>query len=46
MESEEEMLSSMQSRLDYSIKTIESLVNLEISKHDKNILAPLVGQLL
>jgi hypothetical protein len=46
MDTEEEMLSNMQSRLDYSIKTIESLVNIELSKHDKNILAPLMGQLL
>jgi hypothetical protein len=46
MESGGDMLSSMQSRLDYSIKTIGSLVGLELSDHDKNILAPLVGQLL
>jgi hypothetical protein len=46
MESEEEMLSNMEAKLNYPIKNIDSLVGLKLSKQDKKILAPLIGQLL
>jgi len=46
LESEEEMLSNMESKLNFPIKNIESLVGLKLSKQDKKILAPLIGQLL
>lgn len=46
LESEEEMLSNMESKLNFPIKNIESLVSLKLSKQDKKILAPLIGQLL
>ncbi len=46
LESEEEMLSNLESRLNLPIKNVESLVNLSLSKQDKKMLAPLVGQLL
>jgi hypothetical protein len=46
LESEEEMLSQLESRLALPIKNIESLVNLKLSQQDKKILSPLIGQLL
>lgn len=46
LESEEEMLSNMENKLNFPIKNIESLVGLKLSKQDKKILAPLIGQLL
>ena len=46
LESEEEMLSSLESRLDLPIKNIESLVKLSLPPQDKKILSPLIGQLL
>lgn len=46
LESEEELLSNLESRLDLPIKNMESLVNVNIPKQDKKILAPLIGQLL
>ncbi len=41
-----DMLSNLESRLTYPIKSIESLVNFSLSKQEKNILAPLIGQML
>jgi hypothetical protein len=46
LESEEELLSNLESRLPIPIKNIESLVSLELSGQEKKILAPLIGQLL
>lgn len=46
LESEEEMLSNLESRLDLPIKNIESLVGLNLPQQDKKILSPLIGQLL
>ena len=46
LESEKEMLSIMESKLNFSIKNIESLVSLGLSEQEKKILAPLIGQLL
>jgi hypothetical protein len=46
LESEEEMLSNLESRLALPIKNIESLVGLSLPKQDKKILSPLIGQLL
>jgi hypothetical protein len=46
LESEEEMLSNMGSKLNLPIKKIESLVGLKLSQQEKKILAPLIGQLL
>jgi len=46
LESEEELLSNLGSRLPFPIKNIESLVSLELSGREKKILAPLIGQLL
>jgi hypothetical protein len=46
MESEEEILTSLESRLDMTINNIETLVDLNISRQDKKILSPLIGQLL
>ncbi len=46
LESEETLLSNLESRLDLPIKNIESLVNVDIPRQDKKILAPLIGQLL
>ena len=46
LDSEEEILSNMESRLNYPIKTIESMVGLKLSGRDKKILTPLIGQLL
>jgi hypothetical protein len=46
LESEEEMLSNLESRLDLPIKNVEALVSLNLSQQDKKILSPLIGQLL
>lgn len=46
LESEETLLSNLESRLDLPIRNMESLVNADIPKQDKKILAPLIGQLL
>jgi hypothetical protein len=45
VESEEEILTKMESRLNLPIKKIESLVNFKLSVQEKKILAPLIGQL-
>jgi hypothetical protein len=46
LESEEEMLSKLESRLELPIKNVESLVAINLSPQDKKILSPLIGQLL
>jgi hypothetical protein len=46
LESEEEMLSTLESKLDLPIQNIESLVGLNLPRQDKKILSPLIGQLL
>jgi hypothetical protein len=46
LESEEEMLSILESRLALPIKNIESLVSLSLPQQDKKILSPLIGHLL
>ncbi len=46
LESEEEILSNLGSRLNVPIKKIESTVGLKLSQQEKKILAPLIGQLL
>jgi hypothetical protein len=46
LESEEEILVNMESRLNMPIEKIESLVGLKLSLQEKKILAPLIGQLL
>jgi hypothetical protein len=46
LESEEKMLSNLESRLDLPIQNIESLVDLNLPQLEKKILSPLIGQLL
>jgi Tfp pilus assembly PilM family ATPase len=46
LESEEDLLSILESRLDLPIKKVETLVNLDLSQQEKKILSPLIGQLL
>lgn len=46
LESDEEMLSELESRLELPIKNVESLVSVNLSRQDKRILSPLIGQLL
>jgi hypothetical protein len=46
LESEEELSSHLESRLDLPIQNIESLVKPNLSPQDKKILSPLIGQLL
>ena len=46
LESEEELLSNLESRLAFPIKKIENLVKFNLSGKEKRILAPLIGQLL
>ena len=46
LESEEEILSILESRLSIPIKNIETVVNLNLPGQDKKMLAPLIGQLL
>jgi hypothetical protein len=46
LESEEEMLSKLESRLELPIKNVESLIAINLSRQDKKILSPLIGQLL
>ncbi len=46
LESEEEMLSILDSRLSFQIKNIETAVNFNLPGSDKKMLAPLIGQLL
>lgn len=45
LESEKELLSNLESRLDLPIENIESLVSHNLPKQDKGILAPLIGHL-
>ncbi len=46
LESEDEMLSKLESRLELPIKNVESLIAINLSRQDKKILSPLIGQLL
>lgn len=43
---EEDILSDMESRLNVPMKNIDSLVDLRLSRQEKKILAPLIGQLV
>lgn len=45
LEAEEDILTSLESKLDLPIKNIESTVNLKLSQQEKRILSPLIGQL-
>lgn len=46
LESEQELLSSLESRLSFPIRNIDSAVSINLSSREKRILAPLIGQLL
>ncbi len=45
LESEQELLSSLESRLSFPIRNIDTLVGVSLSSREKRILAPLIGQL-
>lgn len=46
LESEEALLSGLESRLGMSLNNIENLVGLDLPRQDKRILSPLIGRLL
>jgi hypothetical protein len=44
--SEEEMFSRLETRLSFPVRSLHSLLNLQLGEEEKKILSPLLGQLL